>query len=167
MHALYIASVVIHLLSAITWIGGMLFLVMVAVPWLRKGDRALATLAMRELGTRFRTVGWVCFGLLIATGSFNLWVRGVRLASFADAGFRSNGFGRALLLKLGAFGLVLLLAAFHDFVLGPRASAALGSRPPAPDADRLRRAASWLGRANALLAIAIVVLAVILVRGWP
>lgn len=167
MHALYIASVVIHVLSAITWIGGMLFLVMVAVPWLRKGDRALATLAMRELGRRFRTVGWVCFALLIATGSFNLWVRGVRLSAFADPAFRSSGFGSALLLKLGAFGIVLALSAFHDFVLGPRASAALASRPPAPQAERLRRAASWFGRANALLALAIVVLAVILVRGWP
>jgi hypothetical protein len=39
--------------------------------------------------------------------------------------------------------------------------------PGSPEAARLRRMASLLGRANALLALALLAIAVALVRGWP
>lgn len=32
MHALYYASVILHILAAITWIGGLFFLMLVVVP---------------------------------------------------------------------------------------------------------------------------------------
>ncbi len=47
--------------------------------------------------------------------------------------------------------LTLILSAFHDFVLGPRAGA-----PGADSAARLR--ASWLARINVLVALVIVLL---------
>ncbi len=80
MRALYLLSVWIHILAATVWIGGMLFLVLVVVPWLRKGKRPDAAVFLRETGTRFRNVGWICFALLAVTGTFNLWMRGVRLS---------------------------------------------------------------------------------------
>jgi len=39
--------------------------------------------------------------------------------------------------------------------------------PDSPAAQSLRRQASWLGRANVVLAVVIVLVAVSLVRGWP
>ena len=79
MPALYLLSVWIHILAAMAWIGGMFFLVLVVVPWLRAGNRANAGAFLRETGQRFRSVGWSCFAILTVTGTFNLYARGVRL----------------------------------------------------------------------------------------
>jgi hypothetical protein len=62
---------------------------------------------------------------------------------------------------------VLLVSAVHDFSLGPRATVAIAKDPTSAEAERFRRRASVLGRLNALLALALVALGVILVRGWP
>lgn len=167
MSALYFLSVWVHVLAATTWIGGMLFLVLVVVPWLRAGNRADAGVFLRETGQRFRAVGWACFVILLATGTFNLYVRGVRLGDFSRAEWLASPFGRSVLLKLGLFTVVLGVSAAHDFVVGPRASAAIESAPGSPEAARRRRHAALLGRANVLLALALVAVAVTLVRGWP
>jgi putative copper export protein len=167
MTALYVLSVWLHILAATVWIGGMLFLVLVVVPWLRKQDRAVAAKLMRETGTRFRTVGWWAFAVLIVTGSFNLYCRGVRLGDLTDATWLTSPFGRAVAMKLALFVLVLAMSVVHDFVLGPRSTRVAEKDPRSPEALALRAAASWMGRVNVLLAFAIVALAVIIVRGWP
>ena len=167
MHTLYVLSVWIHILAATTWIGGMFFLVLVVVPWLRGRDRATAATFLRETGTRFRNVAWGCFAVLLVTGAFNLWLRGVRLENFAQREWLMSPFGHAVLCKLAVFALVLVVSAVHDFAVGPRASLAVEEDPRSPDAERLRRHASRLGRINALLALLLVALGVILVRGWP
>lgn len=167
MHALYLVSVWLHILAAITWIGGMMFLVLVVVPWLRSGARANAGTFLRETGKRFRTVGWVCFGVIVVTGPFNLWVHGVRFASFADPDWRASSFGTVVMLKISVFVAILAVSSIHDFLVGPSATLAMERDPRSPEVERLRRRASLLGRANALLALLIVALAVVLVRGAP
>lgn len=134
----------VHVLSAITWVGGMLFIALVLVPVTRTlGDASLRTRIVQETGRRFRTIGWIALALLVVTGLLNLW-------------------GQPLLLraprfhwKLGLVVLALLLSAFHDFVLGPRAGI-----PGADPSVRVR--ASWIARLNVLVALAIVLLAVAL-----
>jgi uncharacterized membrane protein len=167
MHTLYVLSVWTHVLAAITWIGGMFFLVLVVVPWLRGRDRATAATFLRETGTRFRNVAWTCFAVLLTTGIANLWMRGVRLENFADSEWLSSPFGHAVVCKLAVFVLALVISAVHDFVVGPRAALAVEQDPRSADAESLRRQASWLGRVNVLLALLLVALGVILVRGWP
>lgn len=167
MYGLYLVSVWLHILAAATWIGGMLFVVVVVVPWLRRGDRAQAATFLRETGVRFRNLGWVCFAILVATGTFNLWIRGVRPGDFLRPEWRASGFGRAVALKLLSFAAVLAVSAVHDFILGPRAALAVERDPRSPESERLRRWASRLGRVNALLALLLVAFAVFIVRGWP
>jgi uncharacterized membrane protein len=164
---LYLVSVWLHILAAITWVGGMIFLVTVVVPWLRRGDRAQAATLLRETGTRFRTVGWICFAVIAVTGTYNLWARGVRLGNLVDPAWLASPFGRAVVIKLALFAVVIAMSAIHDFSVGPRASDALERAPGSADAERLRRQASLMGRGNALLALALVAMGVILVRGWP
>lgn len=167
MHALYVTSVFLHILAAITWIGGMFFLVLVVVPWLRRGNRAQGAAFLRDTGLRFRTVGWVCFAILIATGSYNLYMHGVSWGDFVDPAWLGSSFGTAVMLKLSLVAIVLFVSALHDFVLGPRAVRAVEADPSSPEAQRIRRRAAQLGRINAVCALAIVALAVIIVRGWP
>lgn len=167
MHALYLISVGIHILAATIWIGGMFFLVLVLVPWLRKGTRPDAVLVVRETGERFRGVSWACFVALMLTGTFNLWVRGVRLTDFVSAEWLASPFGRTVLFKLGVFVLVLGLSAMHDFVIGPRATQVLLRAPGSPEAKTMRRRASLMGRLNVALALMLLVAGVLLVRGTP
>jgi uncharacterized membrane protein len=167
LHNVYLLSVWLHILAAVTWIGGMLFLVLVVVPSLRKGDRAVATKLLGESGKRFRTVGWTCFAIVLVTGSFNLWARGVRLHDLFDPQWIAAPFGKAVIVKLSIFALVLVLSAVHDFSIGPRAVAELERNPQSDVAAALRRRASIMGRLNALLALALVAMGVIIVRGWP
>lgn len=167
MRVLYLVSVWVHILAATVWIGGMLFLVLVVVPWLRKGGRTDAAVFLRETGERFRNVGWVCFGLLLVTGTFNLWVRGVRLSDFVRTEWLESPFGKTVLVKLGAFLVVLAVSALHDFVVGPRATRAIAADARSTDAQRQRRRASMLGRINVVLALILVTAGVVLVRGMP
>jgi len=167
MPLLYVLSVWIHVLAAVTWIGGMFFLVLVVVPWLRRGDRAQAAALLRDTGIRFRKVGWTVFVILIVTGSFNLWFRGVRLGDLVNPEWLATPFGRAVAYKLAAFALVLALSAVHDFFVGPQAAVEGAKDPDSPRAKRLRGLASVLGRVNVVLALVIVWLAVVIVRGWP
>ena len=130
----------IHVLSAITWIGGMLFIALVVVPVTRRMNNAsLCRNLIQQMGVRFRTVGWIALTLLVVTGLINLWIYPFLLSS------------PRFLWKLGLVIWALLLSAIHDFVLGPRAGA-----PGADDAARLR--ASWIARINMAVAIVIVLL---------
>lgn len=165
MRILYLISVWTHILAATIWIGGMLFLVLVVVPWLRSGARTNAGLFLKETGERFRTVGWVCFGVLLVTGTFNLWFRGVRLSDFARPEWLTSPFGKTVLVKLGAFAFVLLVSAIHDFVVGPQATRLLTADPDSSAARQTRRRASLLGRCNVLLGLVLVAAGVLLVRG--
>lgn len=166
MHVAYLLSVWIHILAAAVWIGGMSFVALVAVPWLRQ-NRSNAGPFLRDTGLRFRSIGWACFGILALTGTFNLWMRGVRAADLTSSDWLAAPFGRALVLKLGLFATVLGVSALHDFVVGPQATSEIERDPRSPRANTLRRQASLLGRANVVLALAVVALAVVLVRGWP
>jgi uncharacterized membrane protein len=130
----------IHVLSAITWVGGMLFIALVLVPAIRTLDDArLRTRLIQESGSRFRTVAWIALALLVVTGLLNLWLQPFLL--------RAPRFH----WKLGLVVLALILSAFHDWVLGPRAGL-----PGADPSVRLR--ASWVARVNVVVALAIVLL---------
>ena len=163
----YQLSVFIHVISAVIWVGGMLFLALVIAPATRHlppGERAPL---FSVIGRRFRVVGWICIGLLIVTGLFNVSARGIGWDDVASGQLAGSDFGRILGLKLLFVAAMLVLSTVHDFVLGP-ASASGWSDPAARQrAATLRRKASWFARANAVLALFVIALATALVRGVP
>ena len=168
MRAWYIASVVVHILAAMTWIGGMIFLVLVLVPALRTlPSREMAVELVASSGRRFRTIGWISLGALVATGCSNLYCRGIGWSQLRLASFWDTPFGQTLALKLTLVGVILLTSLLHDFRVGPRASQAMRDSPGSPTAVRQRLLAAWMGRVNLLLSIIVLVLGVMLVRGRP
>ena len=167
MYTLYLISVWLHVLASMVWIGGMVFLALVLVPYARLPEQREQAMGMiRWTGVRFRSVGWICIAVLAATGLFNISYRGYQWTDLAGE-FWKSVFGRTLAIKLGLVGIVLLISLVHDFVIGPRAGLAARTHPGSVEARRLRRQASWLGRLNLLLTLIILALAVTLVRGWP
>jgi copper resistance protein D len=160
---MYYFTVTVHVLSAIVWLGGMLFFALVA-PLLRAvPDETIRIGLFDALGRRFRTVGWVCIGLLIVTGVGQLHLRGWWGAGFWGApGFWSTSLGRAFTAKLLTVGFMLAVQAVHDFWLGPRAGKAA---PGSAAASVLRRRAAWLARINSIVGLLLIYFAVRLARG--
>ncbi|NOZ58604.1 MAG: DUF4149 domain-containing protein [Euryarchaeota archaeon] len=134
------------------WLGGMLFLIFVLVPVLGGESPELRGRLVDRVGVRFRAVGWVCLLLLLITGAVNIATRGYSFLS------------PLLLGKLGTVGVILVLSFLHDFVIGPRATEAM--ERGTEDAERLRRLSALIGRVNTLLALVVVALGVMLVRGY-
>lgn len=163
---MYHLSVFIHILSAIFWIGGMLFTVAVLVPASRhkllsnkKGE--FFTL----IGKKFSRISWVLFIVLIITGITNLLARGYTLSSLMTAAFWNSYLGSKLFIKLHLFGLVLIISGVHDFYAGPKAAKLMDEQPESAKTKRMRKLSSWLGRINLLLGLGILYYAMRLLRG--
>ena len=168
MRLAYLVAVWCHVLAAILWIGGMAFLTLVVVPALRAVDLGQRRVELlHHTGVRFRNVAWIALGVLIATGIAILWLRGIGWAALTSVAFWNTSFGRVLAVKLLLVTAIGASSVLHDFVLGPRATQQLRADPSSPEALRLRRTVTLLGRGNLLLALAVVALAVTLVRGLP
>jgi len=70
---LSIILVWIHLIAATFWVGGMLFLSLVAVPLLKKdSDPSSAQRGFINMARRFRTFTWIALALLVITGTILL-----------------------------------------------------------------------------------------------
>jgi len=157
----YELTVYIHVVAAIVWVGGILFLGLIAVPAARRLAPDVRTHLLGELGRRFRFVGYMLLGVLIATGIVQSAFRGATLANVLDGSFFATSFGRTLGFKLLFFTLMLAASIAHDFFVGPASVRAFRA---GQDANRLRKAASWLARVTAVFALLVVAYAVLLVR---
>lgn len=163
---LYYLSVYIHILSAIFWIGGMLFTAAVLVPASRHKILANKRGAFfTVVGNTFSRISWVLFLVLLVTGITNLLARGYSMADLVSTSFWHSSFGGTLFIKLHLFGLVLILSGVHDFYAGPKASELMDQAPSATKTKRFRTLSSWIGRLNLLLGLAILYYAMKLVRG--
>jgi len=103
--------VIIHLLAAMIWVGGSVALVFVGVPAIRILEGEPRGRAMRELGLRWRPLGYSSLGVAAITG--------VILAADDWSEGRSP-FKGVLLVKI-VLSVGLVIASYlHNYVLGPR-----------------------------------------------
>lgn len=160
---LYRIAVIVHVLSAVMWVGGVLFMGMVAVPAAKKLDDGLRRQLLDDLGRRFRPMGWTALGLLVATGIYLMWHWGATVGTVLDLSFFEHGHTQKLGYKLVLVGMMLVVSGLHDFWLGPRATRE-GRSPE--EIARDRKWAGMLGRGTGILVILIVVLAVFVARPW-
>ena len=168
MPTAYSVSVWIHLMAAVVWIGGMVFLVAVVLPILKDPEhRSVYPLLLRRAGMRFRTIGWICLLALVATGFFQLWKLGFGPTAVVRGEPFRGTFGHLLAVKLALVAAILVLSVVHDFWVGPQAGRLSRSRPGSDAARRYRLAASWIGRLNLVLALLVTLLGVHLLRGRP
>ena len=145
MRGIYLASVWLHVMAAMTWVGGMVTFVVMVLPFFRGQPESTRVAFLNWFGPRFETVSWICLATLVMTGTFNLWARGVQPGDFVRSEWRATSFGQLLQWKLALVLLVTALSVTH---------ARAGSKAHA----------RWLGLALLVLSLAIVALAVSLVR---
>lgn len=150
----------IHLLAAVAWIGGMVFLSLILMPVLKQAGFSGERRALfHSLARRFRLLVWASITTLLATGSVLLVSRAGSLSDAATWPF-------VMTLKLALVALLIALTAAHDFWLGPRV-AALMQRSPTDRStaeQRILRFSPWIARLGLILAVVILVLAVAVVR---
>jgi uncharacterized membrane protein len=105
----------LHVLSAMTWVGGQLLLSLLLLPILRRRlpDQIRAPVT-REIGVRFGVFTVAVFlPVQVATGIALAAHRGVTLTSLTQPGY-----GRILSEKIGLFAVVLLLSGGHGVAVG-------------------------------------------------
>lgn len=158
----YQIVLVFHVLAAVVWVGGLVFMAAVVVPVARRRPDDQRRILLDEAGRQFRAVGWSALTVSVATGSYMLYHWGATWASLLDLSFFRGPHTRILGYKLLLVALMLAVSALHDWWLGPRATAA----DDPDEAERLRTLSSWLGRTTGLLAIGVVLLAIFVARPW-
>jgi uncharacterized membrane protein len=162
---MYFWSLFFHVIFAIFWIGGMLFTAAVLVPVSR--DKMFTNRRgefFKLAGTLFSRLSWVIFILMIVTGTMALYGKGFNTEVLLSADFWQTRYGKTLMGKLHIFSLVLIVSAVHDFWLGPKAADLMDNDPESPATIRFRKASSWAGRVNLILALGILYYALSLVR---
>ncbi len=165
----YFFLALVHILAATVWIGGMVFIAAVVVPYARRlKDRAAAADLIQVTGKLYKRVGHSALGLLLLTGFGMLPKRGIPHSELFNLDiWTANPNAQILGMKLILFVIMVGLGTYHDIAVGPRATELMRTSPGSPEALRARAAASWIGRINLLLSLVILFLAVALVRGYP
>jgi uncharacterized membrane protein len=119
--------VIVHLLAATVWVGGSIALIVVGIPAARTLEGEWRARAIREIGLRWRPLG---YGALLV-----LAVTGVPLAQHDYERGRSP-FQAVLWVKVGLSVALVAASYVHNFVLGPRLQAQIregrpqAARPP-------------------------------------
>ena len=161
---MYQILVLIHLISAITWLGGMLFLVMVMVPLARR-DPSVGFGTLRKAAEKFVWIAWGAKVVLAGSGAYLAWEYwNIRPETFFTG---STHFVDYLQRKTGIFVIVVILSLVHDFWLGPRMMDRLElARATGAELPRGlgRLFVQWAARINLVLVIWIVAFAVWMTR---
>ncbi len=147
----------LHLLAAIFWVGGQLFLVTVVLPVLRRNlaDDVRVRVAA-QAGRRFERLSAGALGVLLVTGPLNAVVHGVSPSIMAY-----TEWGHVLAAKVLLVLVVLAITIVHGVFYGRRLEQLAASSDPASRARRLalQRQSVRLSALNLLLNVVIVGLA--------
>lgn len=154
------ALVWVHLIAAVSWVGGTIFLSLVLAPSYRSlASKPEAGVLFRTAATRFRLVVWGAVAVLFMTGPMLVLSHGWPL-------FEPARWPSPLGIKLSLVAVLLLMTLAHDLVLGPRVRAILALPPDKRSASdqTILTAATWLPRVALVLSLGVLFAAVILAR---
>ncbi|MBS0165177.1 DUF4149 domain-containing protein [Nitrospira sp. CMX1] len=157
---MYATLVILHILAAVSWVGGMIFLSLVLAPLVRSRKAVPEFMALfRSAALRFRPIVWVAMVILLLTGPILLSLRGVAVVS-------PSAWPGIVMAKLALVALLLFLTLLHDLVLGPRVSrvSAIPESQRTAGEQVVFKTARWLPRLSLLIAMAVVIVAAMLAR---
>ncbi|WP_413933346.1 CopD family protein [Nitrospira sp. BLG_1] len=157
---MYSTLVILHILAAVSWVGGMIFLSLVLAPLVRSRKTVPEFMALfRSAALRFRPIVWVAMAILVMTGPMLLSLRGVAVAS-------PSSWPGIVVVKLTLVALLLFLTLLHDLVLGPQVSrvSAIPESQRTAGEQVVFKTARWLPRLSLLIALAVVMTAAMLAR---
>jgi copper transport protein len=113
--AINIGAHVLHAWATAAWLGGLAALFVCVIPALRRMPEAQRVALAAPVVVRFSTLAVGAVAVLVVTGVYRA------LAEISDMSeFTDTAYGRALLVKLGIFALMLVAGAYNRFVIHPR-----------------------------------------------
>lgn len=160
---LYLVCLLFHILSAMIWVGGMIFYVIVIMPVIRNPklkDQKLTLLQLTAL--QFRSISYFLFLIFITSGFGMLYAKGY-LAYGEIISFFTSKIGYMFTLKIGLFLILFLSSVYHDFVSGPKTFVYL--EKDSIQYERYRKLSGFFGRFNLLLSLGITILGILVSRG--
>ena len=156
----HIILVWIHLVAATFWVGGMLFLSLVAVPLLKQDpDPQSAQRGFVNLARRFRTFVWGALSLLVVTGT-------VLLGNVVHFSAPLSSWPPVVMTKLTLVLMLVVVSLAHDRIIGPkvRILKQKGASELSIGEILLLRFSPLLGRLTLLLGLGVLLAAVTMVR---
>jgi uncharacterized membrane protein len=146
MRTWYLAAVWLHVVSAMTWIGGMIVVAGAVLPQARRLDEPHRSDFRWGFFGRFRVIMWTAYAVAGVTGALALGLRGVTVADVLSPDWRTASFGSVVTMKFACYLAGGVITLVHERV-------------------RSAPRARWLGRVTLGLGLVVVLLAVMLVRG--
>lgn len=157
---MYLTLVILHILAAMIWIGGMMFLSLVLAPLVRSRKAAPEFMALfRSAALRFRPVVWMAIAILVTTGPMLLAHRGINVVN-------PGSWAGIVTVKVTLVVLLLFLTLLHDLVFGPQVSrvSTIPESQRTPSEQVVFKTARWLPRLSLFIGLAVVIAAVMLAR---
>ncbi len=137
-------SIFIHILAGVTWVGGIIYMVLVLLPSLGTIEPASAGALMGGLSKRFTRVAWTSIILLILTGGMQ-----IQPGTLFDF---SSQYGTFLTIKLSSALIMILVALYITFSLFPK----VRKLAPAPGEEPSAEFISLQGRIPMLVKINVI-----------
>lgn len=118
---------------------------------------------LNDVGKQFRVLGWVCLVTIAITGVIlsdiiSGW------EAFTSGSRHSQKPASTIAWKMIGGALIFIIAAIHDFKLGPKAIATWVEKPDSNEAIALRRRMTLFGRINLILSLTVFWLGVTIIR---
>ena len=160
MPLIWVATISLHILAAVAWIGGMLFLSFVLAPLVRSRQATSEAVALfRSSARRFRLIVWGAMAVLLMTGPPLLAQREIAL-------MHPSTWPQIVAVKLGLVAVLFFFTFSHDLFLGPKFSriTAIPACARTTWEQTVLASARWLPRLSLLIALAVIVAAAILAR---
>ncbi len=157
----------LHVIAAVTWIGGNLILAMVIVPHFRQSLPPVQRIKLlMQIGKRFEPVVWGCVGVLFFTGIVNIFFS----IDITSASPITDAFMRTLLIKILLFFVLIILTVLHSMIFAPRLAAAIEDLDPTleelpPEIKPLRSQMSVVSSLMGVVSLLILLAAVALRMG--
>lgn len=135
----------IHLVTGMFWVGGMLFMVFVLSPYIRNlPDRVKH---FKQVGRKFSILGtFIGLPILFITGLINFSNMCYDISELINP---TTSYSETVKLKIFLFFIVVIIALAHDLYFGTKS-----------DEERYRKIAKFLGIINLIASLVIVYLAV-------
>lgn len=159
----YLIWLFLHILSAMIWVGGMIFYVIVVMPVIRNQKLKEQKQTLLQLtALQFRKISYFLFFLFFISGFGILCTKGY-LSSREIFSFFTSNLGYMFLIKIGLFLILFISSLYHDFISGPKTFEYL--EKDSVLYERYKKRSGLFGRLNLLLSLSIAILGMLASRG--